>query len=93
MEAIMQEVTIIGIDLGKHSFHVHGQDRHGKALLRKKFSRKQLIESSPSSMPAQSSWKPVPALIRLEHALALMYYATHGHQTESRARRTAPLRQ
>jgi transposase len=43
-EAIMQDVTLIGIDLGKHSFHVHGQDRHGKALLRKKFSRKQLIE-------------------------------------------------
>jgi transposase len=40
----MQDVTLIGIGLGKHSFHVHGQDRHGKALLRKKFSRKQLIE-------------------------------------------------
>lgn len=40
----MEDITLIGIDLGKHSFHVHGQDRHGKALLRKKFSRKQLIE-------------------------------------------------
>ena len=40
----MQDVTLIGIDLGKHSFHVHGQDRQGKALLRKKFSRKQLVE-------------------------------------------------
>ena len=40
----MQDVTLIGIDLGKHSFHVHGQDRQGKGLLRKKFSRKQLIE-------------------------------------------------
>jgi transposase len=40
----MQNVTLIGIDLGKHSFHVHGQDRQGKALLRKKFSRKQLVE-------------------------------------------------
>jgi transposase len=40
----MQDVTLIGIDLGKHSFHVHGQDRHGKALLRMKFNRKQLIE-------------------------------------------------
>jgi transposase len=40
----MQDVTLIGIDLGKHNFHVHGQDRHGKALLRKKFNRKQLIE-------------------------------------------------
>jgi transposase len=40
----MQDVTLIGIDIGKHSFHVHGQDRDGKALLRKKFGRKQLIE-------------------------------------------------
>jgi transposase len=40
----MQDLTLIGIDLGKHSFHVHGQDRQGKALLRKEFSRKQLIE-------------------------------------------------
>jgi len=40
----MQAVTLIGIDLGKHSFHVHGQDPHGKALLRMKFNRKQLIE-------------------------------------------------
>ncbi|WP_143705316.1 IS110 family transposase, partial [Yersinia enterocolitica] len=39
----MQNVTLIGIDLGKHSFHVHCQDKHGNALLRKKFSRTQLI--------------------------------------------------
>ena len=40
----MDSVTLIGIDLGKHSFHVHGQDRQGKALLRKKFGRKQLMD-------------------------------------------------
>lgn len=38
----MQTVTLIGIDLDKHSFHVHCQDRQGNALLRKKFSRSQL---------------------------------------------------
>ncbi|GCB06486.1 IS110 family transposase [Ralstonia sp. SET104] len=40
----MQNVTLVGIDLGKHSFHLHGQDQHGKAVFRKKVSRKQLIE-------------------------------------------------
>ncbi|MGS0629822.1 IS110 family transposase, partial [Photorhabdus asymbiotica] len=35
----MQNVTLIGIYLGKHSFHVHCQDRQGNTLLRKKFSR------------------------------------------------------
>jgi transposase len=40
----MQDVTVIGIDLGKRSFHLHGQDRSGKAVFRKKMSRQQLIE-------------------------------------------------
>jgi transposase len=40
----MQNVTLVGIDLGKHSFHLHGQDRTGKEVFRKKFNRKQLIE-------------------------------------------------
>jgi len=40
----MDTVSLIGLDLGKHSFHLHGQDRHGRALLRKKCNRKQLVE-------------------------------------------------
>jgi len=48
----MQNVTLIGIDLGKHSFHVHCQDKSGRALLCKKFSRAKLMEflaGSPST--------------------------------------------
>jgi transposase len=40
----MQDTTVIGIDLGKRSFHLHGQDKSGKAVFRKKVSRPQLIE-------------------------------------------------
>lgn len=40
----MQTATLIGIDLGKHTFHLHGQDQQGKAVLRKKVSRKQQVE-------------------------------------------------
>jgi transposase len=40
----MQDVTLVGIDLGKHSFHLHGQDGRGKAVFRKKVNRKQLVE-------------------------------------------------
>lgn len=47
----MQDVKLIGIDIGKHSFHVHGQDGHGRALLRKKFSRHQLIEFLANFQP------------------------------------------
>ncbi len=25
---MLQDVTLVGIDLGKHSFHLHGQDRY-----------------------------------------------------------------
>jgi len=31
----MQNATLIGIDLGMHSFHVYCQDKSGKAMLRK----------------------------------------------------------
>jgi hypothetical protein len=40
----MGDVTLVGIDRGKHSFHLHGQDAKGKAVFRKKLSRKPLIE-------------------------------------------------
>jgi len=40
----MQNVTLVGICLGEHSFHLHGQDQHGKTVFRKKVSRKQLTE-------------------------------------------------
>lgn len=43
-KTIMQNITLIGIDLGKHSFHIHCQDKSGKVLLRKKFTRTKLIE-------------------------------------------------
>ncbi|MDX8001239.1 transposase [Xenorhabdus sp. Reich] len=40
----MQNVTLIGIDLGKHSFHIHCQDKSGKVILRKKFTCPKLME-------------------------------------------------
>ncbi|TDF96395.1 transposase, partial [Paraburkholderia guartelaensis] len=40
----MDHAMLVGIDLGKHSFHLHGQDRNGKAVFRKKLGRKQLFE-------------------------------------------------
>lgn len=47
----MNSITLVGIDLGKNTFHVHAQDRHGKMVLRKKFSRSQLLQWL-SSLPA-----------------------------------------
>ncbi len=40
----MENIALIGIDLGKNSFHIHCQDRYGKAVYRKKFTRPKLFE-------------------------------------------------
>ncbi|WP_025155369.1 IS110 family transposase, partial [Morganella morganii] len=40
----MENIALIGIDLGKNSFHIHCQNRHGKAIYRKKFTRQKLYE-------------------------------------------------
>lgn len=39
----MNSVTILGIDIGKNSFHLHGQDSQGHQVLRKKLNRSQLL--------------------------------------------------
>jgi len=38
----MKESALLGIDLGKHSFHLHGQDKSGREVFRKKCSRPQI---------------------------------------------------
>ena len=40
----LSTVTLIGIDLGKHSFHLHGQDAAGRMMFRKKCSRQDLFK-------------------------------------------------
>jgi len=41
----MNTMTLLGIDIGKHSFHLHGQDAKGHQVLRKKTSRSQLLNT------------------------------------------------
>jgi transposase len=40
----MSEVSVIGLDLAKHVFQVHGADASGRAVLRKKLRRAQVLE-------------------------------------------------
>ena len=40
----MSELALIGIDLGKHTFHLHGQDKSGREVFRKKCSRAQMMQ-------------------------------------------------
>lgn len=40
----MKKVTIIGVDLAKNVFHLHGAAADGTVLFRKKLSRPQLLQ-------------------------------------------------
>jgi transposase len=51
-ETTMQEITLIGIDIGKHSFHIHCQDKPGNTILRKKFTRSKLMQFLAGCSPA-----------------------------------------
>jgi len=42
MSQILSTITVIGIDIGKNSFHVIGLDEHGAPALRQKWSRGQV---------------------------------------------------
>ena len=51
------KVAVIGIDIGKNSFHIVGQDRRGALVLRQKWSRGQ-VEARLANLP--------PCLIGME---------------------------
>jgi transposase len=40
----MSEVSVIGLDLAKHVFQVHGADEAGRVVIRKKLRRAQVLE-------------------------------------------------
>jgi hypothetical protein len=52
------EIAVIGIDIGKNSFHIVGLDRRGAIVLRQKWSRGQ-VETRLANLP--------PCLIGMEH--------------------------
>ncbi len=53
-------IAVIGIDIGKNSFHVVGHDRKGAIVLRQKWSRGQ-VEARLANMP--------PCLVGMEAGL------------------------
>lgn len=77
----MEDVTLIGIDLGKHSFHLHGQDHRGKGIFRKKFNRKQLFEF----LATFQSCTVVMEACAGSHQMA-RHLATFGHDVTQQSR-------
>jgi transposase len=67
-------VSVIGIDIGKNSFHVVGQDQRGAIVLRQKWSRGQ-VETRLANIP--------PCLIGMEACVGAHYLSrklqTLGH--------------
>jgi hypothetical protein len=59
-EALKHSIAVVGIDIGKNSFHVVGLDEHGAIVLRQKWSRGQM-EARFANMP--------PTLIGMEACL------------------------
>ena len=41
-EKVIPEIAVVGIDIGKTSFHVIGLDRRGSVVLRQRWSRGQI---------------------------------------------------
>ena len=44
-------ITTIGIDLARTVFQIHGEDDHGKPILRKKLDRSKMLEFLSSYHP------------------------------------------
>jgi len=65
-------VSVIGIDIGKNSFHVVGQDRRGAIVLRQKWSRGQVearLANIPPCLIGMEAWVGAHHLSRKLHTL------------------------
>ena len=58
----MSEITTVGLDLAKNVFQLHGADASGRAVLRRKLRRAQVLEFLLGSNPALWLWRPAAAL-------------------------------
>ena len=56
-------ITVIGVDIGKNSFHVVGLDDRGAIVLRQKWSCGQVEAGLPICRLAWSAWRPASAHI------------------------------
>ena len=64
------EIAVIGIDIGKNSFHLVGQDRRGSIVLRQKWSRGQ-VEARLANLQ--------PCLIGMEACVGAHHLSRNSH--------------
>ena len=79
-QKLNSEIAVIGIDIGKSSFHLVGQDRRGALVLRQKWSRGQ-VEARLANLP--------PCLIGMEACVGAHHLSRRLHSLRHDARRKA----
>lgn len=77
----MKEISVLGIDLAKSVFELHGQDKKGKVVLRKSVTRKKLL-SVMANIP--------PCLVGMEACSGANYWAREFSKLGHEARIMAP---
>lgn len=79
-ESIMNHIKVLGIDLAKDVFQLHGTDRNGKKVLSKRLTRNKLIEYMANL---------TPCLVGIEACGGAHYWArvfgTQGHTVKMMA--------
>ena len=85
LQKLNNEIAVIGIDIGKNSFHIVGQDRRGAIVLRQKWSRAVLrpVKAWPGSAAARC--KP-SATANLDGPCARRAFAPAGRDEGTAAR-------
>src|SRR5436190_15500548 len=81
-EALKNSIAVVGIDIGKNSFHVVGLDKSGAIVLRQKWSRGQ-VEARFANMP--------PCLIGMEACVGA-HHLSRGLQRLGHDARLMPAR-
>jgi hypothetical protein len=57
-KVVPMAVGIIGLDIAKQVFQVHGADDEGRAVLKKRLKRSQASDFSAAFQGVWSDWKP-----------------------------------
>lgn len=57
----IEDLAVVGVDIGKDTFHLVGFDRSGQVVLRKQIKRLALTRRSRRCRDAWSGWRPASA--------------------------------
>lgn len=73
--AAVNEITLVGVDLGKHVFHLCCQDGNGDAVMRKKVVRSQIFDFFGNLPPCTVAMEACPGSHFLSRQVARMGHA------------------